>query len=86
MCVCVIVVLTHALLYCVCVVVLAQELLYCLTLRSLSLFNTLHSVSVQNIVKRTAPGTPEATQAIKALKLLEKVQEPPLFVWFFPSY
>lgn len=28
---------------------------------------------VQNIVKRTAPGTPEAVQAIKALKLLEKL-------------
>ncbi|XP_074540436.1 uncharacterized protein arhgef5 isoform X1 [Halichoeres trimaculatus] len=28
---------------------------------------------VQNIVKRTTPGTPEATQAIKALKLLEKL-------------
>ncbi|XP_040900082.1 trichohyalin isoform X1 [Toxotes jaculatrix] len=28
---------------------------------------------VQNIVKRTIPGTPEATQAIKALKLLEKM-------------
>lgn len=31
------------------------------------------SVFVQNIVKRTTPGTAEATQAIKALKLLEKV-------------
>ncbi|XP_034409621.1 uncharacterized protein arhgef5 isoform X1 [Cyclopterus lumpus] len=28
---------------------------------------------VQNIVKRTTPGTPEATQAIKSLKLLEKL-------------
>lgn len=28
---------------------------------------------VQNIVKRTTPGTPEATHAIKALKLLEKL-------------
>ncbi|XP_068178929.1 trichohyalin isoform X2 [Antennarius striatus] len=28
---------------------------------------------VQNIVKRTSPGTTEATQAIKALKLLEKL-------------
>ncbi|KAK2844720.1 hypothetical protein Q5P01_011379 [Channa striata] len=28
---------------------------------------------VQNIVKRTSPGTAEATQAIKALKLLEKL-------------
>ncbi|KAF7666838.1 hypothetical protein LDENG_00089170 [Lucifuga dentata] len=28
---------------------------------------------VQNIVKRTTPGTPEAMQAIKALKLLEKL-------------
>lgn len=33
-----------------------------------------HAVSVQNIVKRTTPGTEEATQAIKALKHLEKVQ------------
>lgn len=70
---------------CVCVRVLlmAQTLLYCLTLCLLSLFNTLHSVSVQNIVKRTAHGTPEATQAIKSLKLLEKVQESPLFVCLF---
>lgn len=66
-----------------CVLLMAQALLYCLTLCSLSLFNTLHSVYVQNIVKRTAPGTPEATQAIKSLKLLEKVQEPPLFVCLF---
>ncbi|XP_070821889.1 trichohyalin isoform X1 [Chaetodon trifascialis] len=28
---------------------------------------------VQNIVKRTTPGTPESTQAIKAMKLLEKL-------------
>uniref|UniRef100_A0A8C6SF14 Rho guanine nucleotide exchange factor 5 n=1 Tax=Neogobius melanostomus TaxID=47308 RepID=A0A8C6SF14_9GOBI len=28
---------------------------------------------VQNIVKRTSPGTPEETQAIKALRLLEKL-------------
>ncbi|XP_008321066.1 rho guanine nucleotide exchange factor 19 isoform X1 [Cynoglossus semilaevis] len=28
---------------------------------------------VQNIVKRTTPGTPEAMQAVKALKLLEKL-------------
>ncbi|XP_059194345.1 trichohyalin [Centropristis striata] len=28
---------------------------------------------VQNIVKRTTPGTPEATQAIKSMKLLEKL-------------
>ncbi|XP_056301001.1 uncharacterized protein arhgef5 isoform X2 [Pseudoliparis swirei] len=28
---------------------------------------------VQNIVKRTTPGTPEATQAIKSLRLLEKL-------------
>ncbi|XP_041649122.1 zinc finger CCCH domain-containing protein 13 isoform X2 [Cheilinus undulatus] len=28
---------------------------------------------VQNIVKRTTPGTPEATHAIKAMKLLEKL-------------
>ena len=31
-------------------------------------------VHVQNIVKRTAPGTEEVVQAIKALKLLEKVR------------
>lgn len=81
-CVCCCCVGSSIALLCVCVVVLAQALLYCLTLRSLSLFNTLHSVSVQNIVKRTAPGTPEATQAIKALKLLEKVQEPPVCLFF----
>lgn len=37
----------------------------------------MHTASVQNIVKRTSPGTPEATQAIKALKLLEKVRPNP---------
>lgn len=34
---------------------------------------SFNNFSVQNIVKRTAPGTAEATQAIKAFKLLEKV-------------
>lgn len=47
------------------------------------LFNTLKfssfffSVFLQNIVKRTTPGTPEATHAIKSLKLVEKVQDAP---------
>lgn len=37
----------------------------------------MHTASVQNIVKRTSPGTTEGTQAIKALKHLEKVHQNP---------